>query len=82
MYYLSKFDDAISSGFGVIPKIIPANLCKPIHGIINYFNSNVERKVKIFKKLNILRTKRASQMKCKTSFTVFEGLSSGEYIET
>ena len=34
--YLSKYDDLILSGFWVIPKIKPANLCKPIHDIINY----------------------------------------------
>ena len=27
------------SGFWVIPKIVSANLCKPIHGIINYSTS-------------------------------------------
>ena len=32
MYYLTKFDD----GFWVIPKLFSANLCKPIHDIINY----------------------------------------------
>ena len=36
MYYLTKFDDVIWSGFWVIPKITSANLCKPIHDIINY----------------------------------------------
>ena len=39
MYYLTKFDDVIYSGFWVIPNITSANLCKPIHDIINYFNS-------------------------------------------
>ena len=28
-----------TSGFRVIPKITPANLCKPMHDIINYSNS-------------------------------------------
>ena len=36
MYYLSKFDGVIESGSRVIPKLTPANLCKPIHDIINY----------------------------------------------
>ena len=36
IYYLTKFDDIIKSGFWVIPKITSANLCKPIHDIINY----------------------------------------------
>ena len=31
-----KFDDVIASDFWVIPKITPANLCKPIHDIINH----------------------------------------------
>ena len=35
IYYLTKFDDLILSGFWVIPKITPAHLCKPIHVIIN-----------------------------------------------
>ena len=39
IYYLNKFDDIIQSSFGVIPKITSANLCKPIHGIINYSTS-------------------------------------------
>ena len=36
IYYLTKFDGVIQSGFRVIPRITPANLCKPIHDIINY----------------------------------------------
>ena len=36
IYYLIKFDGVIQSSFWVIPNISPANLCKPIHGIINY----------------------------------------------
>ena len=36
MYYLTKFDDVIQSGFWVIPKITSANLCKPVHEIITY----------------------------------------------
>ena len=39
IYYLNKFDDVIKSGFIVIPKITPANLCKAVHGIINYSTS-------------------------------------------
>ena len=34
-----------------------------------------------YKKLNILRRKRAFQMKQKTFFTMFEGLSFGEKIK-
>ena len=36
MYYLIKFDDVILSSFWVILKITSANLCEPIHDIINY----------------------------------------------
>ena len=39
MYYMTKFDDIIQSGFSVIPKITSASLCKPIHDIINYSTS-------------------------------------------
>ena len=39
IYYLTKFDGVILSGFWVIPKITPANLCKPMHDIINYSTS-------------------------------------------
>ena len=30
------FDDAIESGFRIIPKVISANLCKSMHDIINF----------------------------------------------
>ena len=40
LYYLTKFDDVIESGFWVILKIISANLCKSICDIINYSTSN------------------------------------------
>ena len=36
LYYLTKFDNVIQRDFGVISKITSANLCKPIHDIINY----------------------------------------------
>ena len=39
IHYLTKFDDIILSSFRVIRKITSANLCKPIHDIINYFTS-------------------------------------------
>ena len=64
IYYLTKFDD-INRGFWVIPKITPANLCKPIHDIINYSTSicfltleTVKRKVKNYKNLKISIKKR------------------------
>ena len=36
IYYLTKFDGVIQSGFWVVPNITSANLCKPIHDIMNY----------------------------------------------
>ena len=87
MHYLTKFDDATQSGFWVIPKITSPNLCKPIHGIINYstsicpFESGRESKGKKYKNLNILRTKRTFSMKQKAFFIVFEGLLFGEKIK-
>ena len=36
MYYLTKFNNVTQSSFWVIPKITLANLCKPIHDIINH----------------------------------------------
>ena len=38
-YYLTKFDGVIQSSFWVILNITLANLCKPIHNIINYSTS-------------------------------------------
>ena len=65
VYYLTKFDGVILSGFWVIPKIISASLCKPIHDI-NYSTSicpfesgKCENEHENYKNLNILRTKRA-----------------------
>ena len=55
-YQPVSFDDLIQSGLWVIPKLIFANLCKPIHDIIiipvlsDSFNlENVEKKGKIIK---------------------------------
>ena len=39
IYYLTKFYDIMQSNFSVIPKVTSANLCKPIHDIINYSTS-------------------------------------------
>ena len=36
MYYLTKSDDVIWSGFWVIAKITSVNVCKQTHDIINY----------------------------------------------
>ena len=36
---MTKFDDLMLSSFGVIPKIISENICKPIHDVINVSSS-------------------------------------------
>ena len=63
VYYLTKFDNVIWSGFWVTWKIVSANFCKPIHGI-NYSSfigpfefGNWGKEGKNYKNLNILRTK-------------------------
>ena len=70
--------------FLVIPKIISANLYKPIHGIINFSTSichfesaKCRKEGKNYHNLNIWRTKRAFMMEWKTFFMVFEKLSFG-----
>ena len=35
IYYQTKFNDVIQSIFWVFPKITSANLCKPVHDVIN-----------------------------------------------
>ena len=66
IYYQTKFDGVIWSGSWVIPKLTPANLCKPVHDIINYstyicsFESGkCGQEEEKLQKLNILRTKKA-----------------------
>ena len=39
IYYRTKFDDVIWRSFWIIPKITSANVCKPVHNIINYSTS-------------------------------------------
>ena len=39
MHYVTKFEDVIWSSFLVVPNSTSANLCKPIHDIINYSTS-------------------------------------------
>ena len=70
MYCLTKFDHVIYSSFCVISKITSANLCKPIHYIINYFTSifpfesgKCGKEGKKYKNLNMLRMKKAFWMK-------------------
>ena len=76
------------SSFWVIANIAPANLCKSIHDNINYSTSicsfesgKCGKEGKNYKKLNILRTKRAFEMKQKAFFKVFKGLPFGEKIQ-
>ena len=78
IYYLTKFDDIILSSFRVIPKITFANLCKPIHDIINYSISiwpfevgKCGKEGKNYKNLNISRTKRAFLEEIKNIFHSF-----------
>ena len=66
VYYLTKFDGVILSVFWVIPKITPANSCKPIHDTINYFTSvcpfesgKCGKEEEDYKNLNISRTESA-----------------------
>ena len=78
LYYLTKFDDVIQRGFWVIPKIISANLCKPIHDIINYSTSIclfVSGKCrKEGKKSQNFKWSFLDEKKITTLFIVFEGL--------
>ena len=66
MYYLNKFDDVIKSGCWVILKVASANLCKPIHDVINYSTSicpfesgNCGKEGKTSQKIDYLGKKRA-----------------------
>ena len=85
IYYLTKFDGVIQSGFSVIPNITPANLCKPIHDIINYsisicpFESGKCGKEE--QKLQNLGNEKSFLDEIKTFFIVFQGLSVGEKIK-
>ena len=77
------------SGSWVIPKITAANLCKPIHDIINStsicpFESGKcqkeGKKLQKFEYLNISRTKELFRW-YKKDFIVFKALSFGEKIK-
>ena len=63
MYYLTKFDDVILSGFWAILKIKSVNLCKSIYDILNYSisisPSEYGKCGKDFINVNISRKKRA-----------------------
>ena len=87
--YLTNFNDVIYSGVWVIPKITAANLCKPIHDIINStsicpFESGKcqkeGKKLQKFEYLNISRTKELFRW-YKKDFIVFKALSFGEKIK-
>ena len=39
IYYLTKYDGVIQNSFWIVPKITPANLCRPFHDIINHSTS-------------------------------------------
>ena len=86
IYYLTKFDDVIQSSFWVIPKIASANLCKPIHDIINYSTSicsfesgKCGKEEENLQKFEYLKNEK-SFLDEKTFFAVFEGPSFGEII--
>ena len=88
MYYLTKCDIVIQSGFWVIPNFSPSHLCKLIHDIINYstcicpFKSGkCWKEEEKLQKIEYLRNKKSFLGKVKTFFTVFEGLSLGEKIK-
>ena len=78
MYYLNKFDD-------IIPKITSANLCKPIHDIINYSTSigpfesgKCGKEGKKLQKFEYLENEKSFLDEKKTTFfIVFERLSFG-----
>ena len=85
MFDLTKFDGVIQSCFWVIPKLAPANLCKPIHDIINYSTSicpfvfgKCEKEEEKLQKFEYLENKKRFLDEIKKAFTVFKGLSFGE----
>ena len=59
MHNLSKLDDVIFSGFGVIPKITSSNLCKSIIIPLSFVFLNLESVKRKGKNIKIFRTKRA-----------------------
>ena len=83
-----KFDGAIYSCSWVISRITPANLCKPIHGIINYSTSicpfesgNCGKEGKKLQKFEYLENEKSFLDEIKNIFTVFEGLSFSEKLK-
>ena len=88
IYYLTKFDDVMYSSFWVIPKFASANLCKPIHNIIDYSTSicpfesgKCGKQGKKLQKFEYLENKKSFLFKIKTFLIIFKGLSFGEKIK-
>ena len=70
----------MQSGFSVIPKITSANLCKPIHDIINFptficpFEStNCGKEGKILQKIESLKNEKSFLYEIKNIFRIFLG---------
>ena len=85
IYYLTKYDDVIQSSFWIIPKITSANLCNPIHEIINYSTSTSPfesgkfwKERKNLQKFEYLENEKSFLDEIKNFFIVFEGLSFDE----
>ena len=92
IYYLTKFDDIMSSSYWLIPKITSANLCKSIDDIINYSTSicpfeswNCGEKGKKLQKYEYLENEKSFLDEIKSIFqglkSIFKGLSFGEKIK-
>ena len=78
MYYLTKFDGVIQSGFWVIPKITSADLYKPIHDIINYSSyicslesGKYEKEGEKLQKIEYLETEKSFSNEIKKNFHIF-----------
>ena len=78
IYYLTKFDNVIQSGFWGIPKTTFANLCKPIYDIINYSTStcpfvfeNCGKEGKILLKFEYLENEKCFLDEIKNTFHSF-----------
>ena len=72
------------SGFWIIPRITPANLCKPIHDIINYYtpiylfeSGKCGKEGEKIQKLENLENEKSFLEEIKKIFIIFEELSFG-----
>ena len=88
MYYLTKFDDVISSGFWVILKIASTNLGKSIYDIIHYSTSicpfesgKCEKEQKKLQKFEDLKNEKSFLEEIKNIFHIFEDLSFDEKLK-